>query len=141
MGTAEQRCLEVVKTQCNQNKVCYYGLSKEEQKQLQVLVSTAQDTDGKTTTFPDFIGENGWIEHFKVSSSKHNRKGSETNRKIASVNRAIEKQIKSAFIPEQSIRSKSFPWHCFGPAVCFSKIRKAKKIASRRLWPVSQKRS
>lgn len=114
MGTAEQRCLEVVKTQCNQNKVYYYGLSKEEQKQLQVLVSTAQDTDGKTTTFPDFIGENGWIEHFKVSSSKHNRKGSETNRKIASVNRAIEKQIKSSINEESLIHPFSSSFYSNG---------------------------
>jgi len=102
MGRAEQRCLEEVKLQYDKNEIRYYGISIEEQQQLHVLIDTAQDTDGETTTFPDFIGENGWIEHFKVSSSKHNKKGSENSRKIANINRAIEKQIESS-INEKSL--------------------------------------
>lgn len=90
MGRAEQRCLEEVKLRYDKNEIRYYGISIEEQQQLHVLIDTAQDTDGETTTFPDFIGENGWIEHFQVSSSKCNRKGNENNRKIASINRAID---------------------------------------------------
>lgn len=102
MGRAEQRCLEEVKLRYDKNEIRYYGISIEEQQQLHVLIDTAQDTDGETTTFPDFIGENGWIEHFQVSSSKCNRKGNENNRKIASINRAIEKQIEDS-INEESL--------------------------------------
>lgn len=114
MGRVEQRCLEEVKFQHDKNEIRYYGMSIEEQRQLHVLIDTAQDTDGKTTTFPDFIGENGWIEHFKVSSSKHNRKGSETNRKIASVNRAIEKQIESSINEESLIHPFSSSFYSNG---------------------------
>lgn len=114
MGRAEQRCLEEVKLRYDKNEIRYYGISIEEQQQLHVLIDTAQDTDGETTTFPDFIGENGWIEHFQVSSSKCNRKGNENNRKIASINRAIEKQI------EDSINKESLI-HPFSSSFCFNK--------------------
>lgn len=114
MGRAEQRCLEEVKLRYDKNEIRYYGISIEEQQQLHVLIDTAQDTDGETTTFPDFIGENGWIEHFQVSSSKCNRKGNENNRKIASINRAIEKQI------EDSINEESLI-HPFSSSFCFNK--------------------
>lgn len=114
MGFAEKRCLDEVKQQCDQNKVCYYELAEEEQKQLNILIGTAQDTDGKTTTFPDFIGENGWIEHFKVSSSNHNRKGSENIRQIVSANRVIKKQIEISIDEESLIHPFSSSFYSGG---------------------------
>lgn len=117
MGFAEKRCLDEVKRQCNQNKVHYHELTEEEQKQLNILISTAQDTDGKTTTFPDFIGENGWIEHFKVSSSKHNRKGSESIRQIANANRAIKKQIETSIGEEPLIHPFSSSFYSGGSSL------------------------
>lgn len=114
MGFAEKRCLDEVKKQCDQNNVRYYELTEEEQKQLKILISTAQDTDGKTTTFPDFIGENGWIEHFKVSSSKHNRKGSENIRQIASANRSLKKQIETSIGEESLIHPFSSSFNSYG---------------------------
>ena len=114
MGFAEKRCLDEVKQQCDQNKVRYYELAEEEQKQLNILIGTAQDTDGKTTTFPDFIGENGWIEHFKVSSSNHNRKGSENIRQIVSANRVIKKQIEISIDEESLIHPFSSSFYSGG---------------------------
>lgn len=88
--------------------------AEEEQKQLNILIGTAQDTDGKTTTFPDFIGENGWIEHFKVSSSNHNRKGSENIRQIVSANRVIKKQIEISIDEESLIHPFSSSFYSGG---------------------------
>ena len=78
MGKIEESCLNRVKKYCLLNETYYSGITEEEKKSLIALIKTAKDTDGKTTTFPDFIGENGWIEHFKVTSSQSSKKGYES---------------------------------------------------------------
>lgn len=93
MGKIEESCLNKVKKYCLLNETYYSGITEEEKKSLIALIKTAKDTDGKTTTFPDFIGENGWIEHFKVTSSQSSKKGYESNINHAEMMRSIEQQI------------------------------------------------
>ena len=50
-------------------------LSKRIDKKLLKCFSTAKVNE-KTTEFPDFICDGGFIEHFQVSAAKENRKGS-----------------------------------------------------------------
>lgn len=96
MGKIEESCLNRVKKYCLLNETYYSGITEEEKKNLIALIKTAKDTDGKTTTFPDFIGENGWIEHFKVTSSQSNKKGYESDINHAEMKRSIEQQIDEA---------------------------------------------
>lgn len=77
MGKKEQRCLEVVKSVCKDDRNYYQGISAEEKEEIVTLIETAKDTDGLTTKFPDFIGNNGWIEHFEVTCSNRTKKGCE----------------------------------------------------------------
>lgn len=84
----------------NQNK--FYGLSFEDIKQVYLALQNAKFNDNdKQTEFPDFILDNGFIEHFKVSSSNDNRKGmlkiiedKKFNEKIAPEKNLFEKQCK-----------------------------------------------
>lgn len=93
MGKIEENCLNKVKEHCLLNGTYYSGITEEEKKSLITLIKSAKDTDDKTTTFPDFIGENGWIEHFKVTSSQSSKKGYESNINHAEMMRSIEQQI------------------------------------------------
>ena len=96
MGKIEESCLNKVKKYCLLNETYYSGITEEEKKSLIALIKTAKDTDGKTTTFPDFIGENGWIEHFKVTSSQSSKKGYESDINHAEMKRSIKQQIDEA---------------------------------------------
>lgn len=96
MGKIEESCLNRVKKYCLLNETYYSGITEEEKKSLIALIKTAKDTDGKTTTFPDFIGENGWIEHFKVTSSQSSKKGYESDINHTEMKRSIEQQIGEA---------------------------------------------
>lgn len=96
MGEIEESCLNRVKKYCLLNETYYSGITEEEKKSLIALIKTANNTDGKTTTFPDFIGENGWIEHFKVTSSQSSKKGYESDINHAEMKRSIEQQIDEA---------------------------------------------
>lgn len=93
MGKTEESCLNRVKEYYLLNETYYSGITEEEKKSLITLIKTAKDTDDKTTTFPDFIGENGWIEHFEVTSSQSSKKGYESNINHAEMMRSIEQQI------------------------------------------------
>lgn len=52
-----------------------FGLSKSDMIEVADLLKKAKPNANKSD-FPDFVAENGFIEHFQVTSSKENRKGS-----------------------------------------------------------------
>lgn len=60
----------------NMNGGSWHGLSENDWKEIEELINSAEPTDSETKTeFPDFISNNGFIEHFHVTSGKSNRKG------------------------------------------------------------------
>lgn len=59
----------------------YFGLLEEDRKQIEQILRIAQPNE-KTSEFPDFKFDYGYIEHFQVSSSKLTRKGAEHIREI-----------------------------------------------------------
>lgn len=69
----------------------------EDYEPLATLLTTAKNKDIETneTTFPDFVCQNGIIEHFKVFATKENKnkKGSELMKIRAKLNEEIEKDI------------------------------------------------
>ena len=60
------------------------------------LLLTADNTDLKTkqTNFPDFECDNGIIEHFRVTATNENKKGSKSCKVDNDINSEIEKEIK-----------------------------------------------
>ena len=54
---------------------CYCRMVFEDIKQVFIALQQAKENP-KLSEFPDFIFDNGFIEHFKVTSSKEGRKGS-----------------------------------------------------------------
>jgi hypothetical protein len=102
MGKKEQRCLEAVKSVCKDDRNYYQGISAEEKEEIVTLVETAKDTDGLTTKFPDFIGNNGWIEHFEVTCSNRTRKGYENKIQESKINKAVEQRIDKAKEKEET---------------------------------------
>ena len=83
MGIRETNCLNIVKEKIN--KKSFHVLSQADINNIEELLSSAVDNDGKTTPFPDFISSNGFIEHFEVSSGKMTRKGYYNKRKRSDI--------------------------------------------------------
>lgn len=52
-----------------------FGLSEEDRIEVANLLRTAQPNE-KASEFPDFVFENGFIEHFQITASKETKKGS-----------------------------------------------------------------
>lgn len=81
-GEREQICLEAVKKIVfNENGEIQralndqiFGLSKEDLSEVANLLRTAQPNE-KASEFPDFVFENGFIEHFQITASKETKKG------------------------------------------------------------------
>ena len=70
----ENTILISVKRAMNGNS--WHGLSEDDWKEVEDLINSAKLTDSKSKTdFPDFISNNGFIEHFHVTSGKSTRKG------------------------------------------------------------------
>lgn len=68
----EQRCLDLVKK--NINKKDCFGMSNQQYIELQKWLKDAKPNQN-SNEFPDFIFEDGFIEHFGVTSSSEGRKG------------------------------------------------------------------
>lgn len=59
---------------------------------LQALRHTAESDE--LSKFPDFVFDGGFIEHFRVSSSSHNRKGSQQEQFNGQIRRKVDEQRK-----------------------------------------------
>lgn len=75
-GEKEQKCLEIVKSDCRNNySHRFFGLNYEEVEELNQILNETKANE-ENNEFPDFIFNNGFIEHFQITSSKENKKGS-----------------------------------------------------------------
>ena len=85
----EQECFDIVKSALtSQTNICY-GMTLEEERELQSIWNLAKPNPN-TSLFPDFIIENGFIEHFQVTSSKQNRHGAKMEQESCSILRDFE---------------------------------------------------
>lgn len=85
----EQECFDIVKSALkSQTNICY-GMTFEEERKLQSIWNLAKPNPN-TSLFPDFIFENGFIEHFQVTSSKQNRHGAKMEQESCSILRDFE---------------------------------------------------
>lgn len=72
-GEKEQRCLDFVKSKLKHED--YYGFSQEDIAEFKECLDSAT-SNVNSSKFPDFVFENGFIEHFQITSGKVTRKGS-----------------------------------------------------------------
>lgn len=84
----------------NNNRNKFVGMGFEDIKKVCLALHSAKFNDSNhKTQFPDFVLKNGFIEHFKVTSSKENRKGSAKKILEVEQNRIIEPE-KDLFIQQ-----------------------------------------
>lgn len=72
-GEKELCCLEKVRKQLAPEDCM--GMTNEDWEEIKKCLKTAVENEQKNN-FPDFVFDNGFIEHFQVTSSKSTRKGS-----------------------------------------------------------------
>ncbi|APZ49506.1 hypothetical protein BW721_07375 [Jeotgalibaca sp. PTS2502] len=73
----EQRSLDFIKN--NLNKENYFGLSDQQFVQLKSWLESAH-LNTHSTKFSDIVFNNGFIEHFAITSSSEDRKGAQQTR-------------------------------------------------------------
>lgn len=70
---------------------CYNGIKFEDIQDLFKALLFAKENPQKSE-FPDFILDNGWIEHFQITSSKETNKGSKKEISTADFERKIKNE-------------------------------------------------
>lgn len=113
-GEAEQNCFDLVKS--NLDKDIFFAMSYKDRDLIKRIFEEA--TSNKVaSSFPDFVYDDGFIEHFQVTSSKERRNGSKMEIEKAEIRRDFNARAKEATenLPEDSVtvHSVSTPqvWH------------------------------
>ena len=88
-GEVERSCFNAVNAILNNNRICY-GCSHDAELLIKEIFSTANQNP-TWNKFPDFICDNGFIEHFEVTSSYSNRNGSTMKRELD----CLKKEVKT----------------------------------------------
>ena len=99
---------------CNRDfRKCFFGLLKEDISEFINIIRKAKPNP-ENSLFPDFIFDNGFIEHFQITSSKTNRKGAVHKKKENEFKNMVESETEK-IIQEwnktssfDTVRSKSF---------------------------------
>ena len=68
-----------------------FGLLENERKEIIEIINEAKPNPS-SSEFPDFIFNDGFIEHFQVTSSKVTKKGSTHTKKESEFNRKVENE-------------------------------------------------
>lgn len=92
-GEKEKRCLEIVKMDFMNNYPSrFFGLNYEEVEELNQILDEIKANE-ELSKFPDFTFDNGFIEHFQITSSKEEiGKGSEHIKEINNFECKIRKE-------------------------------------------------
>lgn len=92
-GELEENCLKLINKYLDEQS--FFAMSWEEIYVVKDALAHA-GSNPKRSEFPDFVFEGGFIEHFQVSSSFENRKGSTMAREKNKVNRDFINRVKEA---------------------------------------------
>ncbi len=91
-GEKEKNCLQNIIENCANWYL--YGVSYDDLNLLQSILQEAQPNP-ESSTFPDFIFEDGFIEHFQITSSKVTRKGAEHQREYSQYRKKTDTAIEA----------------------------------------------
>ena len=89
----EKNAFDIVKNNLN-NCECYYATTIKDEMTIKNAFMTAK-LNSEINDFPDFIFDGGFIEHFSITSSKENKKGSKLKQEEAKMNRDFSKSEES----------------------------------------------
>lgn len=95
----ENKCLDIVKKGIFLNNEDlsperinkYFGLSDKDTKEIEKILKDIKENPNPSL-FPDFIFSNGFIEHFQITSSIENKKGSSQEKQNNIDNKEIKKK-------------------------------------------------
>lgn len=92
-GEKEKKCLEIVKMDFMNNYPSrFFGLNCEEVEELNQILNATKANE-ELSKFPDFTFDNGFIEHFQITSSKEETgKGSEHIKEINNFECKVRKE-------------------------------------------------
>ena len=89
---AEQNCFDLVKQKLNND--IYFGMSIEDSEVIMKAFSEAE-ANYESKLFPDFIFDDGFIEHFRVTSSfEKKKKGSIMEIEKSAISREFQNKAK-----------------------------------------------
>ena len=74
LEVSEQEFLQDYLFYTNIQSKCLFGLTEEDSKEI-VNILRKTTPNSQASEFPDFIFDNGFIEHFQITSSKENKRG------------------------------------------------------------------
>lgn len=83
----EQHCLNLVKEKLNRE--CCFNLQEKEYIELKAWIKNAH-LNKSSTKFPDIIFEDGFIEHFGITSSYEGKKGAQQTRESSNFKKNSE---------------------------------------------------
>jgi len=90
-GEQEQKCIDFVRKQLKENK--FNSLLPNKDIDIIRQIFHIAKPNSHLSEFPDFIFENGFIEHFEVTSSKETNKGA----KVKAAESAFERENENIF--------------------------------------------
>jgi len=113
-GEAELNCFNLVKEKMKTN--FFFAMSYVERDLIESVFLNAIPNP-KPSSFPDFLFDTGFIEHFRVTSSTENRNGSLMQIEKAEIGKDYQKRVKEALtdLPKDCISFHSVEtpqrWH------------------------------
>lgn len=113
-GEAEKKCFELV--QKNLDYENFFAMSYKDRDLIKEIFEKAKP-NANLSFFPDFIFDDGFIEHFQITSSIENRKGSLMEREKAEIRHDFDERTKEVsdnlYEDGITIQSVSTPqyWH------------------------------
>ena len=115
-GEKESKCLETVKSELLSKENICYVCSIEDSDIIKNLFKSAQPNPA-LSSFPDFICDGGFIEHFEVTSSHSNRNGAKMRIELDDLHKKAdvrERELQEQMNEEPSYAVKSVStdkWH------------------------------
>ena len=89
-GDKERKCIDFVKSHLAFE--CCYGITQLDKKEIDSFLNDATPNKD-SNAFPDFVFENGFIEHFQISSGKITKKGSKHLQEFNSYQNENKKEL------------------------------------------------
>ena len=101
-GEAERKCFNLVKQHLKPED--FFGTTVEDDRLIRKIIDTAWE-NSKSSEFPDFIFDEGLVEHFQVTSSRVTRKGSTRRTEDAEIDRDYKNRVQNVIeeIPKDAI--------------------------------------
>ncbi len=94
-GQKEQKCLDYVRERFKAHKdIELFGITIEDYEELENILKNAKALP-HSSNFPDFLFDNGYIEHFQITASKVTRKGAKQQNEYAQYRKKTDAEVEA----------------------------------------------